>query len=254
MKRIIDKRKKEKFMIDDEYLNGQARLCGWQATLVYNSICRHANINQESFPSIKLMMEELAVGRNTIIKGIKNLEKYNVIEIEKVRSKNGKWLNNSYTLQDRSVWKRDNHVPEKDVVKKDNQVPLRTKPNPSQNKTKSLSGTLRKQIEGNTYKETHLANSNEFADNNINYLIGKFKPINPTYEKLFKNTTQRKALERLVDKFTFKKVIEIVETLPVVVGQKYAPVITTPLQLEDKLGQLLIFIKNNNLNSNVTKI
>lgn len=152
MKRIIDKRRKEKFMIDDRYLNGQARICGWQSTLVYNSLCRHANINQESFPSIRLMMEELAVGRNTILKGIKNLEKYNVIEIEKTRSKNGKWLNNSYTLVDKSDWIKS-QVPKEDTA---SQVPLRTSPCPSQNKTKSPTGTLRKHIEGNTDKETHI--------------------------------------------------------------------------------------------------
>lgn len=151
MKRIIDKRKKEKFMMDDKYLNGQARICGWQATLVYNSLCRHANINQESFPSIKLMTEELAVGRNTIIKGIKNLEKHNVIGVEKTRKKDGKWLNNSYILLDKSEW-LNYQVPHKDTA---SQVPLRTLPCPSQNKTKSSTGTLRKHIEGNTNKETH---------------------------------------------------------------------------------------------------
>ena len=93
-KRVIDKRVKEKFMMDDLYLNGQARVCGWQATLVYLSLCRHANISQESFPSIKLMAEELDISRPTVIKGLSNLEKYNVIEIKKSRGKSGKWLNN----------------------------------------------------------------------------------------------------------------------------------------------------------------
>ena len=154
-KRIIDKRKKEKFMMDDEYLNGQARLCGWQATLVYNSLCRHANIDQTSFPSIKLMTEELAVGRNTIIKGVQRLEQNNIIKIGKTRNKNGKWLNNAYTLLDKSVWKKNIQVLVKDTAKKDNRVPLRTSPCPSQNKTKSSTRTLRKHIEGNTFKETH---------------------------------------------------------------------------------------------------
>jgi hypothetical protein len=46
-------RRKEKFVIDDEYLNGYARLCGWNATLVYMSICRHADKDQYSFPRIR---------------------------------------------------------------------------------------------------------------------------------------------------------------------------------------------------------
>ena len=250
MKRIIDKRRKEKFMIDDRYLNGQARICGWQATLVYNSLCRHANINQESFPSIKLMTEELAVGRNTIIKGIKNLEKYNVIAVEKTRRKDGKWLNNSYILLDKSEWIKS-QVLDEDTA---SQVPLRTPPCPSQNKPKSSTRTLRKHIEGNTYKETHLANSTEFAGNKINLLIEKFKPINPTYEKLFKNTTQRKALENLVRKFSYEKVGGMIDALPEIVSKKYAPQISTPITLENKLGQLLIFVKQNKEEKGFTQV
>ena len=152
MKRIIDRRIKEKFLLDDAYLNGQAKICGWQATLVYLSLCRHANKEQESFPSIRLMSEELAVGRNTIIKGITNLERYNVIQTEKRRSKNGKWLNNTYILIDKSQWIRS-QVPVEDL---DSRVPVGTKPSPCGNKTKSSTRTLRKHIEGNTYKETHI--------------------------------------------------------------------------------------------------
>ena len=103
-RRMIDKRKKEKFMLDDEYLNGQARLCGWQGTIVYNSLCRHVNISQECFPSIKLMAEQHKVSRPTIIKGIKELEKRNVIKVGKTRNKAGRWLNNLYILLDKTEW------------------------------------------------------------------------------------------------------------------------------------------------------
>ena len=78
-----------------------------------------------------------------------------------------------------------------------------------------------------------------------NLLIEKFKPINPTYERLFSNTTQRKVLERMVKQFTYEKVAGMIDALPEIVSQKYAPQISTPVQLENKLGQLLIFIKQN---------
>jgi len=128
MKRIIDKRKKEKFMMDDEYLNGQAKLCGWQGTIVYNSLCRHANINQESFPSIKLMAEQHRVSRPTIIKGIENLEKRNVIQVKKMRTKGGKWLNNTYILLDKSGWDYSSQVNVVDTVNTPSQVNVDTPP------------------------------------------------------------------------------------------------------------------------------
>jgi len=226
MKRIIDKRRKEKFMIDDNYLNGQARICGWQATLVYNSLCRHANINQESFPSIKLMTEELAVGRNTIIKGIKNLEKYNVINVKKARRKDGKWLNNSYILLDKSEWTKT-QVPDEDTVSR---VPLRTPPCPSQNITKSSTGTLRKHIEGNTYKETHIVSK---ADEEFNLLkenkkllsdkqrhiqiIGIWlKAKNPNFEnkKQLQSFIKRNLRSaKLLDGYNSKRIIEVIKWL-----------------------------------------
>ena len=141
-------------MMDDAYLNGQARVCGWQATLVYNSLCRHANIGQESFPSIKLMSEELGVGRKTIMKGIEYLEKYNVIQVKKNRNKGGKWLNNTYILIDKSEWIKS-HVLVGDLG---NHVPVGYTPCPSQAHDQVPVGdTKETHTEGNTYKETHIA-------------------------------------------------------------------------------------------------
>lgn len=77
----------------------------------------------------------------------------------------------------------------------------------------------------------------------INTLIEKFKSINPSYERLYANITQRKALERLVEKYSFEKVGGMIDALPEIVTQKYAPQISTPVQLENKLGQLVIFVK-----------
>lgn len=181
-RRVIDKRKKEKFMLDDEYLNGQAKLCGWQATLVYLSLCRHANKNQESFPSIKLMAEEHGVGRNTIIKGLKALETRKVIVIEKARKKDGKWLNNSYILLDKSEWdytkKEVIQVPVEDSVKQ---------PCPSQNIAVSLSEQnqvpvedtkethRRKHIEGNTSLSSPKGKELSFVSLVEKYFIKKYE-------------------------------------------------------------------------------
>lgn len=242
-RRIIDKRKKEKFMMDDEYLNGMARLCGWQGTIVYNSLCRHCNMDQESFPSIKLMAEQHGVSRPTIFKGVELLEKRNVIKIKKKRTKDGRWLNNTYILLDKSEWNY-NQVNVVDSV----QVNVETQP--SQRglpDVVNVVDTKETHSEGNTYKETHLfAISEEIADENLNSLIKLFEPLNPSYERLFSNRTQRSALERLVKKYTFAKMSAMIKALPEIVTQKYAPRVTTPLQLEEKLGQILIFIKQNN--------
>ena len=79
---IRDIRRKEKFQIDDAYLNGYARHCGPMATLVYLSLCRHANSEQQCFPSKKLIGEELNIGERSVYNGLKTLEEWNIIKVE----------------------------------------------------------------------------------------------------------------------------------------------------------------------------
>jgi len=78
--------------------------------------------------------------------------------------------------------------------------------------------------------------------NKVNSLISMFKTINPSYKTLFSNRTQREALERLVGEHTEAKVVDLINSLPDIIYKPYAPKITTPLQLERKLGELQIFI------------
>jgi hypothetical protein len=235
VKRIIDKRKKEKFMMDDAYLNGQARICGWQATLVYNSLCRHANTSQESFPSIKLMGEELAISKDTVMKGLEKLEKYNVIQVKKNRTKNGQWLNNTYTLIDKTEWIKD-QVADTNLVSQvaDSQLPSGSQP-PGQ-----VADTDSKEthIQGNTYKETHKTATSENVA--INEILNIFKnKINTSIN--FGNITERKATAYLLKEIGFEKLSSLIDYAVSIQGEKYAPVITTPYQLKDKLAQLKIY-------------
>lgn len=91
--------------MDDEYLNGYARLCGVNATVVYLCLCRHASRDQESFPSVKSMAEKTGISRDSVMRGIKILEEWNIISKHRERRTNATWLNNNYTLMDKSVWK-----------------------------------------------------------------------------------------------------------------------------------------------------
>ena len=109
---IRDIRRKEKFQIDDAYLNGYARHCGPMATLVYLSLCRHANSEQQCFPSKKLIGEELNIGERSVYNGLKTLEEWNIIKVEpQERKDDGSYRNNTYTLLDKSVWKPKPQAP-----------------------------------------------------------------------------------------------------------------------------------------------
>jgi hypothetical protein len=75
----------------------------------------------------------------------------------------------------------------------------------------------------------------------VNPLIELFKEVNPSYSKLFANKTQRGSAERLLKTHGLPKLSGLIKLLPQMNGDKYAPVITTPVQLEDKLGQLIAY-------------
>lgn len=77
----------------------------------------------------------------------------------------------------------------------------------------------------------------------INKIIELFEPVNPSFERLFANTTQRAAVERMVRKYGFEKMAGTVRFLEKISGEKFAPVITTPTELESKLGKLVAFVK-----------
>ena len=98
---VRDLRNKNKFIMDDKFLNGYARFVGIYAVGVYNSLCRHANKEQSSWPSIKKIGEELGVSMPKIIESIKFLEFWRIIE--KIRV--GKRATNRYCLIDKKYWK-----------------------------------------------------------------------------------------------------------------------------------------------------
>ena len=98
---IRDMRNKDKFVIDDKFLNGYAKVVGIYATGVYMSLCRHADKAQKSFPSVAKIAEELNISRRTVFKALKKLEACNIIK----RIRTGKQLTNRYILTSKRTWK-----------------------------------------------------------------------------------------------------------------------------------------------------
>lgn len=242
--RIIDKRVKEKFMMDDAYLNGYAKQCGWKATLVYLSLCRHSNKDQFCFPSIELMSKQHSVCRDVIMDGIKILENWNVIAVQRERATRGTWRNNSYTLLDKSVWKH----PRCQVAENDSESQVDDSDNPSRHNPPNQvdnSDTKETNTEGYKYKETHIGNAS-IAGNEINEIFKIFSKINPTLN--WKNMTSRKACEELISIFGFEGTKKMAETVVAAQGRPYAPVATTPYEMKEKIAKFKIYFEGQNRN------
>ena len=158
------------FQVNDEYLNGYAKLCGINATGVYLSMCRHANKQQTCFPSKKLIAEELAISERSVYSAIKLLEEYKIIKVEQQgRKVNGSFKNLLYTLLDKTQWQEKPSA---------NCAVGRKRPSPSANNDT----TRRQQVpnkethkEVNTYKETQLSISDEIEDNKKNLSLEQLR-------------------------------------------------------------------------------
>lgn len=73
----------------------------------------------------------------------------------------------------------------------------------------------------------------------INKIIEAFEQVNPSYERLFAQTPQRGAVDRMAQKFGIEQLEAMVLFLPKVNASKYSGLsITTPYQLEMNLGKL----------------
>lgn len=106
----------------------------------------------------------------------------------------------------------------------------------------SPTGDQKKSIYNKKRKEEDTA-TQSVAGNQVNLFLDLFKSVNPSYERLFGNKTQRAAVERLLKKWGAEKIKELIGLLPKTNSMKYAPTITTPLQLEEKLGAVISFIQ-----------
>jgi hypothetical protein len=94
----------------------------------------------------------------------------------------------------------------------------------------------------------------KYTGKEINEFIDLFSKINPSHDQLFKRKNQREAMERLLKKMGKDKVQDILEIIVKTNNMQYAPVITTPMELEGKLGHLISFINRKNLELEKNKI
>lgn len=139
-----------------------------------------------------------------------------------------------------------------------NETPsLKMRPTPSQNETVGVS-----KRDSYYYKDNNKDINNDISNGqavavsegrDINHLLNLFEPINPSYENLFANKTQRLALSRLLKRYGAVKLEDMLMRLPEILSKRFAPVITTPCQLENKMGELKLFVQKEKGGSNGQK-
>jgi len=172
---IRDSRHKEWFWLDNEYLNGYAKHLGMSCTVVYLSLCRHANNQtQKCFPSMDLIAEENGISKDTVIRAVKKLEEWNIISVQRGKNVLGQQENNVYTLLAKNEW---NEKPSRNM--------LPGNPGRKNTETRVAPSYCNYTNNNNTYLEKNLE-KNEFlgfplpenwSDNSYVDSDGNFNPI-----------------------------------------------------------------------------
>lgn len=294
--KVRDMRRREKFQVDDAYLNGYARLCGIYATGVYMSLCRHANFHtQECWPTIETIENELNVSEFSVLKAIAILQLWNIISVTKEKDEKGRQKVNIYTLIDKSEWKAkpEIQVPVRDSeIDNDKSRPRGTRSDNENSRPRATNeptacgevgadrvgrGVRLQRIQIQGYKkntsapdgamissETDVSLKADSAfisgserggeaasaedlkkeeNKSIGDIIDAFKEVNPMYKSLFYRKSERDASARLLEVVGKEPLLEIISILQQTNQQEYAPRITTPCQLQEKLGKLQIFVR-----------
>lgn len=107
--------------------------------------------------------------------------------------------------------------------------------------TNLIENNKEKEVKDSDEKSSQALVVKEKKADDIAETIDLFKNLNPTHYKLFGNKTQRSAVERMLKHFGREKIERAIAFVETTVGMKFAPVITTPYQLETKWGELQTF-------------
>jgi hypothetical protein len=89
-------------------------------------------------------------------------------------------------------------------------------------------------------------NSTSEQSSQVNKIFDVFYKINPTLN--WGNKTNRSAAEFLIKKFGLEGTISMSNAAVSIFGKKYAPVVTTPYQLKEKLSQIKSYFESQKSN------
>jgi len=104
---------------------------------------------------------------------------------------------------------------------------------------------------------SEIINQDSPIEKQISEIIFRFRNLNPVYKSWFNRNPVREKCRSLLERFGFVKVSNAIAYIESIVTDKYAPIITTPAELETKWGKLQAYYlkqKNNNNNKYQVKI
>jgi hypothetical protein len=173
------------------------------------------------------MADKLGISARSVIRGLAVLIEWNIISKERERREDATWLNNRYTLLDKSVWK-----PKPSATQSDgSQVTIKTEPSDKND----ASQVPHSHTKVSTYKDTQ---EKDTHPPEIPIFIELFSLINPSYKILYPRPPQRNAAARLLKLHDLEWWRRFMPAYQQALEDRYCPRATTPVQLEEKIGAI----------------
>ena len=235
---------KKYFTIIPNYILNHSTL--WDRE-VYIQMKRITGEDGTCWTSQKTLAKQCGISINRLKKSLKYLLECKWIKqigVKKITTKGGEQEVNEYSVA--NLWKLNMGFYEtKGVSREDIPITKGVSRDDQRGITAEAKGVSRdddkeERREEERREEEQKSNATGVADNEIGDFINIFKENNPSYERLFGNKTERAASQRLLDKYK-EKAFDTAKFAVSVSGKPFAPVITTPYQLEKKLGDLMAY-------------
>lgn len=194
----------------------------------------------EDYISLSQLTEMTHISKRNVVYLIQNLEAKKLLIIGRENETNKIRFNkysDTWVVQNSAQQVKENRDRAKLASAKLRNLPTSAKLGKTlvQNYVEKVNSFAHTKEKRNIQKKVALQSNAE----DISFIIDLFKEVNPTHERLFGMPPQRSAVDRLLVKFRKEKLEGMVKFLPKSNASRYAPTITTPVQLERDLGKLI---------------
>lgn len=215
---------------------------------VYIQMKKIAGDSGSCWMSQKTLAKQCGLSVNRLKESIKYLLEHKWIKkigTKEVETKGGKQFINEYKIT--NLWKINGEFyKSKGVSSHDTPLYKGVSPNDQRGITESPKGVSQNEYKEDPIEEDPIKKRESdasIANTEIQEIIFLFKEINPSVGKLYGSPPQRMAVQNLIKAVGREKLEKYIQLLPKTNRMKYAPVITTPVQLENEIGKLDVFIE-----------
>lgn len=174
---------------------------------------------------------EASDGRDSVLSALKELEEKGYLQRKKLPS--GR---TEYFLKHHNDPNTENPTL---GVEPNTENPTYGKSHSGKTRTISNKELITTNILNNTSEETSQVSSNDISE-----ALDCFRLLNDNYSNFFRNTTQRKAIKELIEKYKLEKVLKAIYLAKFSMSDQFFPNFITPHELQIKWAKVIRFFQN----------